>query len=100
MLPLLQVPTAEVEAEYSSAASEFRASGQEFDEQRLREQVVEALKARPCTPFAVLHACLIGMLQCAFGTFHLNAHDLKKAEVCYWPMRLVTLTCDAQQVFR
>ncbi|KAK9835180.1 hypothetical protein WJX81_004039 [Elliptochloris bilobata] len=41
----LQVPEAEVEAEFSSAASEFRASQQDFDEARLREQVVEALKA-------------------------------------------------------
>lgn len=38
-----------MEAEFSSAASEFCASGQEFDEQRLREQVVEALKARLLT---------------------------------------------------
>ena len=66
-LSLLHVPEAEVEAEYSSAASEFRASGQEFDEQRLREQVVEALKARARTPFAVLQAYLVWMLQCAFG---------------------------------
>ena len=48
-LPLMQVPEAEVEAEVSSAANEFRASGQDFDEQRLREQVVEALKARLLT---------------------------------------------------
>ena len=52
-----------MEAEFNSAASEFRASGQEFDEQRLREQVVEALKARapPC-PHLMSHAFPVGML--------------------------------------
>ena len=53
-----QVPEAEVEAEYSSAASEFTASGQEFDEQRLREQVVEALKARLPTG-SLVSLCLL-----------------------------------------
>lgn len=41
-----QVPEGEVEAEFGSAAAEFRASQQEFDEGKLREQVEEALKVR------------------------------------------------------
>jgi hypothetical protein len=41
-----QVPAEEVEAEYRSAVAEFGASQQEFDEERLREQVVESFKAR------------------------------------------------------
>ncbi len=41
-----QVPADEVEAEYRSAVAEFGASQQEFDEERLREQVVESFKAR------------------------------------------------------
>ena len=40
------MPEGEVEAEFESAAAEFRASQQEFDEGKLREQVVEALKVR------------------------------------------------------
>ena len=40
----LAVSDAEIEEEYDSAAREFTEQEQEFDEEKLREQVIEALK--------------------------------------------------------
>jgi hypothetical protein len=40
-LEALEVPESEVEEEYNIAAADFQQRGQEFDGERLREQIVE-----------------------------------------------------------
>ncbi len=40
----LELSEAEIKAEMSDAADEFMAAGEEFDDGRLREQVMEVLK--------------------------------------------------------
>ena len=57
----------EIKAEMSDAADEFMAAGEEFDDGRLREQVVEVLKVSLCMSLWLYNGCT-----CMLGAFLLG----------------------------
>ena len=72
----LTVSDAEIEEEYNGAAREFTEQQQEFDKDKLREQVIEALKVGlllllpplPLLPLLLLlSSCLLPLLLYAGG---------------------------------